>query len=61
MTLLKALCWALIFIIKLESVGPTFSSLESKMAPSNECEYGGKRDNSGRNKAPRWWKSKEII
>ena len=26
---------------KLESVGPTFSSLESKMAPSNEGEDGG--------------------
>ena len=35
---------------KLESVGPTFSSLESKMAPSNEGEDGGKRDNSGRKK-----------
>ena len=32
---------------KLESVGPTFLSLESKMAPSNEGEHGGKRDNSG--------------
>ena len=38
---------------KLENVGPTFSSLESKMAPSNEGEHGGKRDNSGRKKAPR--------
>ena len=38
---------------KLESVGPTFSSLESKMAPSNEGEHGGKRDNFGRKKAPR--------
>ena len=38
---------------KLESVGPTFSSSESKMAPSNEGEHGGKRDNSGRKKAPR--------
>ena len=35
-------------------VGPTFSSLESKMAPSNEGEHGGKRDNSGRKKAPRY-------
>ena len=31
------------------------------MAPSNEGERGGKRDNSGQKKAPRWWKSKEII
>ena len=38
---------------KLESVGPTFSSLESKMAPSNEDEHGGKRDNSGGKIAPR--------
>ena len=29
---------------------PTFSRLESKMAPSNEGEHGGKRDNSGRKK-----------
>ena len=38
---------------KLESVGPTFSSLESKIAPSNEGEHNGKHDNSGRKKAPR--------
>ena len=38
---------------KLEIVGPTLSSLEFKMAPSNEGEHGGKRDNSGRKKAPR--------
>ena len=31
------------------------------MAPSNEGEHGGKRDNSGRKKAPRWRKAKEII
>ena len=36
---------------KLESVGPTFSSLEYKMAPSKEGGYGGRRDNSGRKKA----------
>ena len=35
---------------KPESVGPTFSSLESKMAPSKEGEHGGKRDYSGRKK-----------
>ena len=35
---------------KLESIGPRFSSLESKMAPSNEGEHGGKRDNSGHKK-----------
>ena len=35
---------------KLESVGPTFSSLESKMVPSNEGEHGGKRDNSRQKK-----------
>ena len=33
-----------------ESVGPMFSSLESKMAPSKEGKHGGKRDNSGRKK-----------
>ena len=38
---------------KLESVAPTFSSLESMMAPSKEGEHGRKRDNSGRKKAPR--------
>ena len=35
---------------KLESVGPTFSSLESKMAPSKEGEHGRKRNNSVRKK-----------
>ena len=35
---------------KLESVVPTFSSLESKLAPSNEGEHGEKHDNSGRKK-----------
>ena len=34
-------------------VGPTFSSLESKMPPSTEGEHGGKRDNSGQKKDPR--------
>ena len=39
---------------KLERVErPTFSSLESKMAPSNEGEHGGKRDDSRPKKAPR--------
>ena len=41
-------------MVYLEFTGPTFSSLlESKMAPSNEGEHGGKRDNSGRKTAPR--------
>ena len=40
------------FSSKLESVGPTFSSLESKMAPSQKGKHGGKRDNSGPEKAP---------
>ena len=35
---------------KRESVGPMFSSLESKMAPSKEGKHGGKRDNSRRKK-----------
>ena len=38
----------LLRIAKLESVGPTLSSLESKMASSLEGVHGGKRDNSGR-------------
>ena len=38
----------LLRITNLKALGPTFSSLESKMAPSNEGEHGGKRDNSGR-------------
>ena len=35
---------------KPESIGPTFSSLESKMAPSKKSEHGEKRNYSGRKK-----------
>ena len=38
----------LLRIAKLESVGPTLSSLESKMASSLEGTHGWKRDNYGR-------------